>query len=535
MSNDKSEDGEIDKEDYRFQDFENYNEQSRSLVRVQEVPPDDFQEDHCELSPVESEEDATFPRSTWERVRTNRHYSRVAAVVGISVRIIVASGITAEDTASIIALLFYLISLLSYFAPDLFPILFSIVFTIVVLITTGILSLGDLAVTWAFWTPPVQDQTAAGIDRVIGFCYPRIQAQEQRVNQDLGYWSGAIRLFRRFGDFTDRISRSLAWLIFVSISCSIATLGSVSNENEEGLRMLIGWESPRLLTAMIGLGLGLIATVYSGLTDLSFLWRRRSNSRAVERPSKFIILIAILGSLEYFFRMWLVVYLIILERWDNRVGAALISILSNVIGAIPILLYQTVVAIERSPFLLRVKLILLNMPLPAKIIFLTLICLNTILQNMCLTYFNMSTLLPDIFNERFGYAINQAWFNLSSFIIAVVVTLGDLLSSFLEGVVPATMGWDQPDNLFLGGARSQPLYGRRSLRFQRHEGLAFFDQQARVTVLPEEQGQPSLPVGRLSVNREESLEMANRSVDEEEAQMSDNEDIDALMGGYRKK
>lgn len=455
MSEDKTYDGEV--EEHREVEADSQSEpkeESTALLKVDEstAPSDEEIEEDDQLPPVPA----------LQRMRNARRYGASALGVGFITRAVVTLCTTVEDTASIADLL------LTY----------TRFYLILILVLLAFFGVGATAVTWGFWTPPVQEYSAIAIDWVRRRCGgDAIVPVERRSTQGC----------------QERAMTSVGWLGYVSLSCSVATLGLVANENEEGTRMMLSRANPTNFTVIFSLILGLIATVYSAVTDLHSLWQYRfaaqQNNEVRRRPSAAIYIISVLGTFELFYRTWILIYLTFLERWDSRVAGFVVSTLFTLLGTYVNFCFQTSYALEGSAFLMRVKLAMVNLPPPVKIVFLGLIGLTTVVSNMCMSTFNMVTLLPSIFNERLGYSIGQSVFNVVGVATAAGVTLGDLLSSYME-VIRQMNGWDQPDNLFLRGVRSDPVRLGRSHWSGSHRG-PFSHNADRVEVLPENYQEPS--------------------------------------------
>jgi hypothetical protein len=257
--------------------------------------------------------------------------------------------------------------------------------------------------------------------------------------------------------------------------------------------MMLGLPSPTIFTASFSLALGATATAYSAVTDLRSLWPSvQDNNPLNRRPSAFIYTITLLGSLELFYRTWILIYLTSLEQWSNRGAGFFFATLFTLCSFYVNFCFQTSYALEGSPFLLRVKAAMINLPFPIKIIFLAVIGVTTVVSNMSMSTFNLSTLLPSIFNDHFGYSIAPSVFNLVAVLTAAGITFGDVMSSYIE-VIRQMMGYDQPDNLFLRGVRSEPV----------SMGRPYWMNSNRISVLPddyEDNLQGAIPLGELNAD-----------------------------------
>lgn len=402
-----------------------------------------------ELSPAENQEDAqSLPIPALQRMRSIRHYGRFALGVGVIARALVTLCTTIEDAASI---------------GDLF-LTYTRFYLVFIIILVVFFCMGTGEVTWSFWTPLVQHYAAVCVDwfrRCLGGRIIQIPGAEQSNDPPAGL---------------NRVRTSVPYLSYVSVSCSMANLALVANENEEGTRMMLGLPRPTIFTASFSLGLGAIATAYSAVTDLRSLWPSvQDNNSLSRRPSAFIYTITFLGTLELFYRTWILIYLTSLEQWSNRGAGFFFATLFTLCGTYVNFCFQTSYALEGSPFLLRVKAAMINLALPIKIIFLAVIGVTTVVSNMSMSTFNLSTLLPSIFNDHFGYSIAPSVFNLVAVLTAAGITFGDVMSSYIE-VIRQMMGYDQPDNLFLRGVRSEPV----------SMGRPYWMNSNRISVLPDD-------------------------------------------------
>lgn len=443
---------------------------ANSPVEAHPVQGDD---EATQRSPAEGsglvayDEDHGQPIAALQMLRNARRFSPLATGLGVLSRALVTACTTLEDTASIADLF------LTYTR-------FFLIFIFILIVFFGV---GSTAVTWGFWTPQVQDYTAEGAQRALACCRPPSTTEGREVallESEIVEETGCA----------ENVLTSLPWLSYVTISCSLATLGLVANENVEGTRQLLGWGAPTLGLAIFGLILGAIATVYSGFTDLDSIWQTRwtdNNVVTVRRPpSTTIFVVTFLGTLELFYRTWIVIYLTSLELNDSRALAFVLASFFTICGTIQNFCFQTSYALEGSSFLRSVRLAMVRMSMFSKIIFLSLIGLTTVIVNMSMPTFNVSTLLPTIFNEFLGITLSSNLVLVISIVVAAGITWGDLLSSFWGGVVRQTMGWDQPDNLFLHNQRPQNFqmgfFHRRGA-----EAVQRFPRPPRVTVLTDQE------------------------------------------------
>lgn len=419
------------------------------------------------MSLVANDEDHGQPIAALQMLRDARRFSPMALGLGVLSRAMVTLCTSFEDAASIADLF------LTYTR-------FFLIFIFILIVFFGV---GSTAVTWGFWTPQVQDYTAEVVQRALGCC-----AQPTRPREGEGAEGDAE--FEEEAGCIENVQTSLPWLSYVTISCSLATLGLVANENVEGTRMMLGWASPTWGLGIFGLVTGVIAAVYSGFTDLDSVWQTRwTNSTVVtlrRPPTTTIFVVTFLGTVELFYRTWIVIYLTSLELNDSRALAFVLSSFFTICGTIQNFCFQTSYALEGSSFLRSVRLAMVRMPIIPKIIFLGLIGLTTVIVNMSMPTFNISTLLPLIFTEFLGITLSSNVVMGISIGVAAGITWGDLLSGFWGGVVRQTMGWDQPDNLFLHRQRPQTFqmgfFHRRGA-----QGAQRSTNSDRVTVLGDEE------------------------------------------------
>lgn len=381
----------------------------------------------------------------------------VALGVGVASRIAVTAANSIEEVLSVFDLVTELVS------ENL-------------VVTVGLTALFSVSgyVTWQFWTPAIEESVALTVTKCTG---PR------RIEENSNTSDRCVPVVQCFSS----VFNSLPWLGYVSVANSVATLGLASNENEEGVRMLLGISRSTWGTVIISLGLGIIATSYSAATELRMLWQDRltgdAHNRAARHPSRVSYAIAFAGTAELAFRTWLVIYLTSLDITQERASAATIASLFTLLGTIQNFCFQAIYTLEGSPIVSRINRTLVGLPVPAKVAFLSSIGLTTVVTNMGLSSFNIHTLLLSIFRDRAGFTLTPAVAKAIAISVAVVITGGDLLSSFWDGVVKQTMGWEEGLALpvsYANGPRSPAVNYESLYRGGRFRTFPYAGSQGRV-------------------------------------------------------
>ncbi len=292
------------------------------------------------------------------------------------------------------------------------------------------LALGSAYVTWAYWSAPAQELVSEGIDGCV--------AKRHNANR-----------YHKAPECSPRCQpgQSIPWLIFVSVASSAATFALTANENEEGMRMYYGLANSTPATIGVSLGLGGVATLYSVVTELRYIWlvRLYGEDNINEGTAKCSILrhvFAIAGPLELAFRTWLVIYLSSMALVGNAPLANIAATVISGLGTIQNFLFQGLSAIDPQ-WVEQIERFLFKLPLFTKISFLILSGLISVAVNLGLSGFNISTLLMSICNGILGWDLSTEAIIGISLSIASMSALGDLMSSFWVGTVRPMMGWDQ--------------------------------------------------------------------------------------------
>jgi len=328
-------------------------------------------------------------------------------------------------------------------------------------------------VTWEYWAPSAQNSVSSVVVKTVACCKripdaeAAVAAAENRVAQCAP---------------PCRMTQSIPWLLVVSTASSLSTVALAANENEEGMRMIFGLAKSTPATAAVSLILGGVATVYSGFTELRNVWLVRlygENTDAFDQArNKYNLVrhvIAFAGPLELGFRTGVVIYLSSKELVDNEPLAIVSTSVIALFGTVQNFCFQGVSAIDDS-WTDKIDLFLHKLPLPVKITFLSVNGFITIVVNMALSTFNISTLLVSIVNGRLGFALSKQANLGIALTSAAVTTFLDVCSSLIDGMVKPMLGLERPGQAavpvvprasrgLLEGANSYYLSSRFRIRF----------------------------------------------------------------------
>lgn len=312
-----------------------------------------------------------------------------------------------------------------------------------------VLATGSAGVTWAYWTEPVQTQTAKIIDITIARC-TREPAQPQALaNVADANRCGCRRQCRC------NPANTIPWLVFVSVSSSVSGFALSANEYEEGMRL--AFRLPRSTIATIGTSLVLagVDMVYSWGTELRMIWFARlygdDNAQdARRRCSMFRWIIAFAGPLALGYRTGLVIYVSIIALNSladmNAATSEALAIFGAVLvalsGTVANFCFQGLSALDDTSLTEQIDRYLMRMHLAPKVIFLGINFILTVVVNMGLEAFNDYTLLNGTMNRIFGLGLSEGTCLAIALAAASLVTISDLFSSWWE-MVKITMGWSQ--------------------------------------------------------------------------------------------
>ncbi len=299
-------------------------------------------------------------------------------------------------------------------------------------------------VTWRFWTPAVQEYTAYGVDWLANRFRTPVAIFIPPENSFLTF------INRRY---LAPVFETRGWLGYVSVASSVALAGLVANENEEGTREYWNIASRSFYTIGFSLLLASFAVLFSIVTDLRMIWQDRFAAEGrplpARRPGTGTYVIVTLGMLELVYRTFIVTYITTLELTGGRVSANINAFVFTFFGTIQNFCFQAIYALEGSPVIGIINRTILRMPLPVKIVFLGFNGVTIVVINMALSTYNIQTLLI----SNFGTPIIIA--SVVGGTHGLLIASGDFITSFLDGVVRITMGWDlSPEMRFIQGDRS---------------------------------------------------------------------------------
>jgi hypothetical protein len=320
---------------------------------------------------------------------------------------------------------------------------------VVATIAGVVLATGSAGVTWAFWTEPVQTQTAKIIDKTIACCVPAAAPPPALANVAEANRCGCRCQCRC------NPTNTIPWLVFVSVSSSVSGFALSANEYEEGMRL--AFKLPKSTRATIGTSLVLagVDTVYSWGTELRMIWFSRlygddNSHEARRRCSLFRWIIAFAGPLAIGYRTGLVIYISIqaLNSWaninaaSNEAVAIFGATLVALSGTVANFCFQGLSALDDTSLTQQIDRFLMRMHLIPKVIFLAINFILTVIVNMGLEAFNNYTLLNGTMNTVFALGLSEESCLGIALAAASLVTISDLFSSWWE-MVKITMGWSQ--------------------------------------------------------------------------------------------
>ncbi|MBX9587318.1 MAG: hypothetical protein K2X50_08680 [Gammaproteobacteria bacterium] len=303
---------------------------------------------------------------------------------------------------------------------------------------------GTAYVTWRFWTPAIQEYTAHGVDWLAN-----------RFRTPIAIFVPPSNAFVSFINrrYLSPVFETRAWLGYVSVASCVALAGLVANENEEGTREFWNISSRSFLTIGFSLLLAGFAVLFSICSDLRMIWRDRYAAEGrpfpPQRPGTGTYIIVTLGMLELVYRTYIVIYNTAFEFTGSRGWANANAFIFTFFGTIQNFCFQAIYALEGSPVIGIINRMILRMPVPVKIVFLGLNGVTIVVINMALSTYNIQTLLVSNFGTPFLVAIIVGGSH------SIFIASGDFITSYLDGVVRITMGWDlSPEMRFIQGDRS---------------------------------------------------------------------------------
>lgn len=424
----------------RIEEYEDLQEQrdgtevaGHALVAVRGIS-DDEEDGDDEIVEIPGWPENDFdagPRSPQLRIR---EFTTAAVFIGFLLRALVTYANSFEEVLSIfdfIAILGAHIFGDSFFWPFLITLFFSV---------SGY-------VTWRFWTPAVQEYTAAGVDWIADRLRRAPMVAIPRSNPFIAF------VQRRY---LAPIFETRGWLGYVTVASSVALLGMVANENEEGTRDFFGIVNRSFYTIGFSLLLASFSLLFSIVTDLHMIWEDRFIAEGRPRPPRRagagMYIIVTLGMAELVYRTYIVTYITAEELTGSPAGSHVIAAIVTLFGTIQNFCFQAVYALDGSPLIGAINRGLLRMPMPVKIIFLGANGITVVAITMVLSTYNMQTILMSNFNVPFRAAI------IVGGVHAFFIATGDFITSFLDGVMRITLGWDLPPEMrFIQGHRSPPV------------------------------------------------------------------------------